>query len=138
MYTEHVEKMQRRCRRLHEVSGNSLVETLAALALFAMSTATVGDFLVSQVRAAGSNDRHTAAYGLGIQELEDLRSLPYEQITSRSEQVQKGGMVYALTTRVEDDVPGPQMKSITVDVIWDEPGGTRHVVLETIDSAVTR
>jgi type II secretory pathway pseudopilin PulG len=138
MRTERVAKTPPRGRRLREETGGTLLETLAALGLFAMSAATVGDLLVSQMRAAGSNDSHTTAYELGIEEVEDLRALLYDQISSRSEQVQKGGMLYAVTTSVEDDVPGPGMKSITVDVAWDEPSGRRHVLLETIDSAVTR
>jgi hypothetical protein len=103
-----------------------------------MSTATVGDFLVGQIRTAGSNGSHTSAYEMGIRELEDLRSLPYEEIASRSEQFEKGGMLYVVTTSIEENAAGPEMKTITVDVAWDEPGGKRHVVLETIDSAVTR
>jgi hypothetical protein len=138
MHTERTDARRPRHRRLYEGAGSSLLETVAALALFAMSTATVGDFLVGQIRATSSNETHTTAYELGIQELEDLRSLLYEEIASRTGQIQKGGMLYAVTTNVEDDVPGPEMKSITIDVAWDEPGGTRHVVLETIDSAVTR
>jgi len=112
------------------------LETLAALALFAMSTATVGDFLVSQIRAAGSNASHVIAYELGIEELEDLRALPYEQIAPRTGETQKGGMLYAVTMSVEND--GPGTKIITVNVEWDEPGGTQHVSLETIDSSDAR
>jgi hypothetical protein len=114
------------------------LETLSALVLFAMSTATLGDFLVSQIRAAGSNDSHVVAFDLGIEELEDLSSLPYNQIVPRTAETQKGGMLYAVMTRVEDDVPGSGMKRITVEVEWNEPGGTRHVSLETINSTFAR
>ena len=127
-----------RYRRLREATGSSLVETLAALALFAMSTATVGDFLVDQIRAAGSNGQHTRAYEMGIQEIESIRSLPYDEISSGSEQFQKGKTLYSVTTSVEEDAAGPGLKTVTVDVSWEEPGGTRHVVLETIDSATIR
>jgi hypothetical protein len=114
------------------------LETISALALFAMSTATVGDFLVSQIRAAGSNNSHVIAFDLGIEELEDLSALPYEQVVPRTAEMQNGGMAYAVVTNVEDDVPGPGMKRITVEVEWNEPGGTRHVSLETIHSAFAR
>jgi hypothetical protein len=137
MQTRAIAKTRPRSR-LREREGSSLLETLAALALFAMSTATVGNFLVSQIRAASSNDSHIIAYDLGIEELEDLRSLPYEQIAARTGKAQKGGMTYAMITSVEDDAPETGMKIITVDVEWDEPGGKRHVLLETIDSAVAR
>lgn len=125
-------------RRFRQTTGTSLLETISALALFAMSAATVGKFLVSQVRATGSNSTHTTAYELGIQELEDLRSHPYDEITSRSGELQQGGIVYAVTTTVEEDVPAPEMKKIAIEVAWGEPGGRCHVMLETIDSARLR
>jgi hypothetical protein len=128
--------MHARLRRLRQAKGSSLLETIAALALFAMTAATVGKFLVSQIRASGSNDTHATAYELGIQELEDLRSQPYDQVASRTDQLQKGAILYAVTTTVEEDVPAPEMKNITVDITWNEPGGTRHVSLQTIDAAL--
>ena len=118
--------------------GVSLIETLAALSLFALSAATMGDFLTHQIRAAGTNNNYTVAHEVGVEELENIRSFLFEQITSESHQIQKGGMVYQIETSVEDNVPAQNMKSISVDIGWNEPGGERHVVLETIYTAVTR
>ena len=124
--------------RLANQRGVSLIETVAALSLFAISAATMGDFLTHQIRAAGSNTNYTVAHEIGVEELENLRSLLYEQITGEAREVQKGGMLYQVTTSVDDNVPGPNMKSISVDIGWNEPDGQRHVVVETIYTAVTR
>jgi len=124
--------------RLGNQRGVTLIETITALSLFAISAATMGDFLTHQIRAAGSNTNYTVAHEIGVEELESLRSLLYEQMESGTREVQKGGMLYEITTSVEDDVPEPNMKSISVDIGWNEPDGHRHVVVETIYTAVTR
>jgi Tfp pilus assembly protein PilV len=124
--------------RLANQRGVSLIETMTALSLFALSAATMGDFLTHQIRAAGSNTNYTVAHEIGVEELENLRSLLYEEMESGTHQVQKGGMLYEITTTVDDNVPAANMKSISVDIGWGEPGGQRHVVLETIYTAVTR
>lgn len=124
--------------RLGNQRGVSLIETITALSLFAISAATMGDFLTHQIRAAGSNTNYTVAHEIGVEELEHLRSLLYEQMDGGTREVQKGGMLYQITTSVEDNVPEPNMKSISVDIVWNEPGGQRHVVVETIYTAVTR
>jgi hypothetical protein len=124
--------------RLANPRGVSLIETITALSLFAISAATMGDFLTHQIRAAGSNTNYTVAHEIGVEELEHLRSLLYDQIAGGTREVQKGGMLYMITTSVDDNVPEPNMKSISVDIGWSEPDGQRHVVVETIYTAVTR
>lgn len=125
-------------RRLTNHRGVSLIETVAALSLFALSAATMGNFLTHEIRAAGSNNNYMIAHEVGVEELENVRSLLFEEIQSEAREIQKGGMVYRIETSVEDNVPEPNMKSISVDIGWNEPDGERHVVLETIYTAVTR
>ena len=124
--------------RLRNQRGVSLIETITALSLFAISAATMGDFLTHQIRVVGSNTNYTVAHEIGVEELEAMRSLLYEQMEGGTHEVQKGGMLYEITTTVDDNVPAPNMKSISVDIGWNEPDGQRHVVLETIYTAVTR
>lgn len=118
--------------------GVSLLETVAALSLFALSAATMGDFLTHQIRAAGTNRNYMVAHEMGVEELENIRALLFEEIASETRQIEKDGMVYEIETSVDDNVPAPNMKSISVDIGWNEPDGERHVVLETIYTAVTR
>jgi hypothetical protein len=118
--------------------GLTLIETLVALGLFALSVATMGKFLVHQIRTSNSNGNHTIAYELAVQELEDVRAQLYDQMVSRSRESQVGGMIFEIETSVEDEAPSPNMKTIDVDVNWSEPGGVRNVALHTIYTAVTR
>jgi type II secretion system protein I len=118
--------------------GLTLIETLVALSLFALSVATMGTFMVHQIRTSNSNGNHTIAYELAVQELEDIRAQLYEQMVSRSRESEVGGMTFEIETNVADESPSPNMKTIDVDVNWIEPGGERNVALHTIYTAVTR
>lgn len=127
---------RRRC--LTGQDGVSLIETLVALGLFAVALGTMGQFMVHQVRSGATNSRYTDAYTLAVQELEDLRMLEYEDMASREKNKTVEGQKYVLTTTVKTGDPGPLMKSIKVKIKWAEPGGEKHVSLQTIYTAVKR
>jgi prepilin-type N-terminal cleavage/methylation domain-containing protein len=124
-------------RRLNE-RGVSLMETLVALSLFAIAAGTMGDFLVQQIRMASTNHNFTSAYALAEQELEDVRALDYVDIVPRSSTKAVGSVTFNLRTDVVANTPAPNMKSITVSVDWNEPGGARNVALHTIYTAIKR
>lgn len=124
--------------RLSGQRGVTVIETVVALTLFALSAATMSDFIVAQIRASNTNTNYTIAYELAVKELEDVRALLFDQIDSRSDAQQVGGMTFSLVTEVQAGVPAPNMKHIDVTVTWNEPGGARNVSLETVYTAVTR
>jgi len=131
--------MHRRQRaRLTEERGVSLLETLVALSLFAIAAGTMGDFLVRQIRMAGSNHNYTTAYSYAEQELEDVRAMDYDDIATRSATHPSGSITYTVNTQVVANSPAPNMKNITVTVSWSEPGGARNVALQTIYTAIRR
>jgi hypothetical protein len=125
-------------RRLAGERGVTLLETICALFLFALSVGTMSSFIVTQIRSSNTNDNYTLAYELGVQELEDFRAQLYDQMESRSREHQVGGMTFEVETSVEEGVPSANMKTIDVDIHWHEPAGERNVVLQTIYTAVTR
>jgi hypothetical protein len=47
-------------------------------------------------------------------------------------------MTFEVETNVEADEPAANMKTIDVDITWNEPAGERNVALQTIYTAVTR
>jgi Tfp pilus assembly protein PilV len=118
--------------------GASLIETVVSLGLFAISAATMGDFLVQQVRANTGNYNHTTAYSLAAEEFEDIRNLDYDSIASRTTTRDDGAIRFTIGTTVLPDTPEENMKQITVDVGWNEPGGSRHVTLHSIYTSIRR
>ncbi len=124
-------------RRLGE-RGVSLLETMVALGLFIIAAATTGDFLVSQIRQTTENNLYTVAYAVAEEQLESVRAAKYVDMTAGSDQIQKGDVVFDVATTVEADVPAPNLKQITVNVGWAEPGGRRDVEVQTIYTSVRR
>jgi len=118
--------------------GTTLIETVAALGLFAISIAAIGNFLVQQVRQSSNNNVVSVAYTVAEQELEGLRAMDYADIASRSSAVTKGGTTYNIATNVINDQPAPNMKKIAVGVYWTGPAGGGNVAVETIYTAVKR
>jgi prepilin-type N-terminal cleavage/methylation domain-containing protein len=118
--------------------GTTLLESLVALALFGIASAAIGTLLTQHIRTQGSNMTQTTAIAIASRELEDLRSLDYDDIVSRSSTQVFGGLTYTLTTAVADDVPAAKMKSITATVTWTEANGPQTYTLDAIYTAVKR
>ena len=118
--------------------GASLLEAVVAVGLFALTAATMGDFLRSQIRAGGANANYSTAYSLAAEEFEDIRSLPYDDIASRTATLSQGSTTFAVTTAVLDNSPSPNMKRITVNVNWNEPNGPQNVAVHSIYTSVRR
>jgi Tfp pilus assembly protein PilV len=119
-------------------AGIGLAETLVALALFAIGIVAVGGFLSMHIRMSSSNALSTIAYGLAEVQMENLRTADYSSIASHTSTQRQGAVTFTVTTQVTPDVPAPNMKSIAIDVTWQEPTGPRDVSLHTIYTQVTR
>jgi Tfp pilus assembly protein PilV len=124
--------------RLAGERGITLLETLFSLSLFALSVATMSNFIVTQIRSSNTNDNYTIAYELAVEELENVRAQLYDQMEPRSREYEVGGMTFEVETSVDADEPAANMKTIDVDITWNEPAGERNVALQTIYTAVTR
>jgi Tfp pilus assembly protein PilV len=125
-------------RRILGQRGISMMETMVALGLFVISAATTSDFLVRQIRQTSQNNLYTVAYAVAEEHLESVRAARYPDMLPSSDQVQKGDVVFDVSTSVETNVPAPNLKQITVQVAWNEPGGRRDVEVQTIYTAVRR
>jgi Tfp pilus assembly protein PilV len=119
-------------------AGISLAETLVALALFAIGIVGIGRFLSMHVRMSASNTLSSFAYGLAEAQMENLRTADYPSIVSQTSTQQQGAVTFTVTTQVTPDVPASNMKSIAIDVTWQEPTGPRDVSIHTIYTQVTR
>ena len=68
--TPHPRPRPRRSTRWSGTRGASLIETLVALGLFAVTAATMSRFLVNQIRSSSTNHLQTVAYALAAESLE--------------------------------------------------------------------
>ena len=119
--------------------GVTLLETLVALSLFAITAATMGKFLVSQIRRSASNYLYSQAYVLAEQQLESLRALPdYTAIVPSSTTATVGGTAFVVNTNVLNNTPADGLKQITVNVNWHDNFGAQNVAVQTIYTQVQR
>jgi Tfp pilus assembly protein PilV len=125
-------------RRRWDQRGISLIETLVALALFAMTAATMGQFLVTQVRHASNNHLQTKAMALAAEQLESTRAQRFNDMVSGSTTKDEGGVTYTIDTTIDDNTPANGLKSIEVEVSWSDPTGPKHVAVHTIYTEVRR
>ena len=125
-------------RRWRGQRGMTLLETMIALSLFALTAATMSQFLVAQIRHASNNNLQTRAYSLAEEALEDMRAQRFNDMASSSKLVTDGAMNYTVATTVDNDTPSDGLKSINVNVSWKDPGGSRNVLVSTIYTEVRR
>lgn len=130
--------MRTTARRRLGQSGLSLLETMVALGLFAITAATTSDFLVQQIRRTSQNNLHTVAYAVAEEHLESVRAAKYGDMQGSTAQIEKGSVIFDVATTVEANVPAPNLKQVTVNVGWNEPGGRRDVQVQTIYTSVRK
>lgn len=117
--------------------GVSLLEVLAAMSLFALVASAVGALSVQSLLHTAVNRHYTMAAMLAQQEVEDLRSLEYVDVVSRSSTQTVEGQVYTTDTAVQANTPAANMSTVTVTVRWDGPEGTKNYAVKTIFTDVT-
>lgn len=133
-----MKSIEPRRRRLLSARGISLIETIVALGLFAMTAATMGRFLVAQIRFASSAHLQTKAMAMAAEQLEATRALRFNDMASGTTTKTVGGVLYTIQTTVNDDSPANGLKSIAVNVSWKEPLGQKNVTVNTIYTEVRR
>jgi prepilin-type N-terminal cleavage/methylation domain-containing protein len=126
-------------RQTHQ-RGATLVESLAALALFGIAAAAIGNLLTQHIRTQTTNRTTTGALTIAEAELESLRALDYGDIASRTVDPTPaaGSPAYHVQTTVVADSPAPNIKAITTQVSWTEPAGSKSVSLYATYTDVTR
>jgi type II secretory pathway pseudopilin PulG len=123
-------------RGLASQRGLSLIETVVALGLFALTAATMGNYLVSQVRRSSSNYLYTQAYALAQDQLESTRALRYNDMVPGSTTSSIGGTSFTVQTQIQNDTPADGLKQITVNVSWKDMQGPQNVAVQTIYTEV--
>ena len=124
-----------RTRRRNQ-EGTTLIETLAAITLFAIVAAGVAAMSTSGMRMTSFNRQATSAQLLASEELEQLRGMSYVDMASRSYSQDVANQHFDVSSVVTANVPAAGMKHIVVTVSWDSHMGARSYELETIFTSV--
>ena len=114
--------------------GYTLVETLVALAVFAIGLAAIVPMIVAGVRANDAAGVRTRAVALAQEKAEDLRAMPFDEMVSR---VPGSETVDGVFQRAWRFVPAPalpgdggDLRRVLVEVGWSLPGrGAGNVTL---------
>jgi prepilin-type N-terminal cleavage/methylation domain-containing protein len=128
-------KRRTRARRRGQ-EGVSLLESLAAISLFAIVASGTATMAGTLLRHTANNRQSTAAAMLAQEELERVRGLQYADIQDASKTRVMAGKTYDVATTVQTDSPAAGMKRIRVIVTWEGPLGERSYELETIFTSV--
>jgi prepilin-type N-terminal cleavage/methylation domain-containing protein len=117
--------------------GVSLLEVLAAMALFAIVASGTVALATQSIRRTLDNRQSTAAVLLAAQEVENLRTLDYPAVASESYTQTVAGQLFNVNTVVASDTPVANVKMITVTVSWTSIAGPRSYAVQTIYTDVT-
>ena len=124
-------------RVAHNQRGTTLIECVAAIVLFAIAAAAIGDLLAEQIQMQRSNGTTTTAISVAAAELEDVRTLNYDDMANRSSTTVVDGVTYNLETSVVANSPQQNMKTVHTTVVWTEPTGAKSYTLHSIYTDVT-
>jgi Tfp pilus assembly protein PilV len=117
----------------------SLLEVLAAMALFALVASGVGALATQSMVRTGQNRHATAAALLAQRELERIRALPYASVAAAggSTSATIAGQSFTVSSVVQPDTPALNMSQITTTVSWTGPEGAKSYAVRTIFTSVT-
>jgi prepilin-type N-terminal cleavage/methylation domain-containing protein len=117
-------------------TGFTLVEILVAVVVLGLAAGATASGFRSTTEFLGENNLHAEAVTVAQRVVEDLRTIPFEDIASATEESEDG--TYLITTEVTDDVPDRGMKTIHVTTSWTWKGVEKSYELQTIYSRITK
>lgn len=118
--------------------GFTLVETLAAMTLFAIVAAAISSMAATAIRRTSENKHAMAAAFIAQRQMEHVRGLEYDDIQTGTETVALApGENYSVATDVQADQPIANVKTVTVTVSWTGPEGSKSYAITTYYTDVT-
>jgi Tfp pilus assembly protein PilV len=115
--------------------GLTLIEVLVAAVILAAGSVAVSSLIAAGLIRSDTNSAMTHATDLAIQEIEDLRSLDYTTLASRTAPNSPdvwNGTSFAIQSTVTRDSPDPNMSTLSVLVTWSQRGQNYAYNLQTI------
>ncbi|MGH7557952.1 MAG: type IV pilus modification PilV family protein [Gemmatimonadota bacterium] len=100
--------------------GSTLIEVMVALVIFLIGALAVAAFLLLSTQAQGGANRRGQADQLLQAKVEELLTLPYEEIVDGSDQRTVGGLTFERSWSVIEDEPISRVKTIELEASWRE------------------
>lgn len=116
-------------------AGFTLVEVLIGLVVVGLAAAATATTMRSAANFVGENATHVEAVALAQAAMEELRTVPYEEIESGGRTSEDGR--YAISWKVDADSPETGMKAVAVQTGWTWKGEPRSYVLKTVYSRIS-
>ncbi len=116
-------------------AGLTLVEVLVAAVILAVASVGVSSLLAGGLIRSDVNSAMTHATDLAIQEMEDLRSLDYSTLNSRTAPNSPdvwNGTSFTIQSTVIPNSPAQNMSTINVAVTWAQRGQNYRYSLRSI------
>ena len=115
-------------------NGFTLLEVLVALVLAGMIGTITAASMVTTTDMVGENTTQAEAIVLAQETMEDLRTVPYDEIAAAT----KNSGKYEVTTTIQADIPEFGMKTIDVSVTWKWKGEDRSYELHTVYTKINK
>ena len=91
----------------HAPAGYSLIEILVAMSLFAITSLATAQLMLGATKLVSGNELASEAITIAQEELENLRALPFADMSTSSEPMaapsSRGGMTFSITRTVSAD-----------------------------------
>jgi len=114
----------------HDSKGLSLIEIMFSIAIIAIGIFAVMSLIIIVVKGNKHSNKVTTATTMAQDKIEEFKNMDYDEITG-TYTVYSG---YYMEVDVENDIPGTNTKTVTVNVYWNPGTATsaHKVELKTI------
>lgn len=114
---------------LRENRGFTLVEIMIAIFILSFALLVMAQMQIMAIRGNAFANKTTTAVTRAQDMIEQLKGLSYNLVVSGSD----SSGVYTRTWTVQDDTPANDLKTVTVNVSWQDTS-SHQVSLDTIIS----
>jgi type IV pilus modification protein PilV len=122
----------------HSERGFTLLEVLVTIVILTIGLLGTAGLTTGVIRGNAYSKNITSATAIAQAQLDAAKSYGYTNVTttnfpSSATTVNMSGNSFTRTTTITNDSPASNMKTIAVQVAWNESGGTsRTITLSTI------
>jgi prepilin-type N-terminal cleavage/methylation domain-containing protein len=119
-------------------AGFSLIEVLVAMVTFAIAAAATSSLMFNSSSFLAQANGRSEAIAIAQTAIERLRTQDYADMDLNSYSVAWKGHsgFFSVTPNISTDDPGPGMKTVVVEVSWQNKGETETYELQTVYSDI--